>query len=333
MTDSIPNRPLRRFCRVYEAVMSRKGWADNVNALRYCAAALTTAPGAPTTVAERLYRAAADLKGQARWFGPLNSALRFLVAAVLLRSRGSVDGFRRRLEDAEQGFKRQQLGARGTAQTVAFLILEQYHAGRVPAEAFAAVRAHYDVMKSHHGWLTDKSDLPACALLTRRDEGPGATGRRCERIYDGLRREGLPMGNPLQLTSHVMCMADGRPDPLVKRFIGLHRGFRKAGVSMWQTDFDELAVLTFLDLPAREVVRTVVEHRAKIAELTPKPDAVMSFSLAAGTAFLEFGGRAREVGLVSDAQTMIGLQSALAAQQAAMVACMAATTAACAASS
>ena len=51
MNDSIPNRPLQRFCRLYEAVMSRKGWTDDVKALRYCAATLTAASGAPTTLA------------------------------------------------------------------------------------------------------------------------------------------------------------------------------------------------------------------------------------------------------------------------------------------
>jgi len=326
MTDLIPPRPLQRFCDLYRAIMQDRKWYQDPMALRYCALVLTATAGSPSDVARSFRSAADELQSQARWFGVLKTNVRFLVAADLVRRDQPVGRFRARLDEARKAFRAAGLPRNEMLETVALMILEQTHGdGVLPAVAAPLLRGHYDAMRANHRWITGSDDLPACALFAGRGLQPAATARRCEAIYDGLRAEGMGRGNAQQLASHIMCLGDGAPADLVRRFADLHRRFKDAGVAMWVTDYDELASLATLDVAPDQIVRTVLDHRGTIASLDPKPDRSMSFSLAAGTAVLAHGATSAS-GSLAGARAIMEAQAALVSTQAAIAATVAATT-------
>jgi len=112
----------------------------------------------------------------------------------------------------------------------------------------------------------------------------------------------------------------------------LAAGFRGAGVKIYQSDYDELAILTFLGQDTDKIVSTVLEHREPIKLLKPQVDPGMTFSLAVSTAFVELVGRGGMPEAVTEAKTLLDAKSlmdqwtVIQQQQAAMVVVIVACT-------
>ena len=104
-------------------------------------------------------------------------------------------------------------------------------------------------------------------------------------------------------------------------------GFRKNGVSIWQSDYDELAILTFLNHPTKRIVDCVLEHRETMKSLRPKPDRSLTFNLAASTTFMELTLVDKPLKNVVDLKAMMDMQAIIQAQQAAVAAGAAAAAA------
>lgn len=91
-------------------------------------------------------------------------------------------------------------------------------------------------------------------------------------------------------------------------------------MSIWQSDYDELAILSFLDHPASCVVERVLENRRRMESLRPKPDRSLTFNLAAGIALLELVQLDAELRKITDAKALMDMQAVINAQQAASAA-------------
>lgn len=333
----LPDRPLQRFVELHDALMAGKRWFDDPTSLRYAASTLVTVPGPAAQVARQLRDAAEALHEQARWYGPLKGAVRFVVAAMLLQSELPVLGFTREVERIEELFKERKLARKNAYSALSALVLMN-HARRsghsVDAPLVARMAALYQHMRSDHAFLTGHDDQPACALLAGLDGDTHELARRCETFYEGLRDLGFKRGNALQAVSHMLVFA---PDPdraVMGRFRRLYSAFDDAGLWMHTGDYDEVAALSFLDLPADRVVRLVLDHRETLAALEPRPGKELSFSLACATGFLALAASDDLAETMRGAQNVTTVQAILQAQQAAMMAaCMSATVAATSASS
>ncbi len=338
MSDAVlPDRPLDRFLAVQDALVSEKKWTDDPSALRYAASTLILHEGSPARVASHLRRVAARLVGRAGWFGPMQSSVRFAVAAMLLRSDDDADGFCDDVERLTPLFKEAGLrGAGNTLAVLAMLLLRQHalRAGRtVGVTEVQRVRDVHDEMKQHHRFLTGSDDYPAAALLACTDASPGEIGRRVEVFYEGLRDLGFKRGNALQTVSHILFFAPAADDLCMRRFRALWGAFDEAGLWMNVGDYDEVAVLSFLSQPAGTVVATVLEHRERLARHPPKPGKELGFSLACGTAFLQLVKFDEGIEGLHQARNVLQVQAILQAQQVAAIAAMAAASAAAASSS
>jgi len=75
-----------------------------------------------------------------------------------------------------------------------------------------------------------------------------------------------------------------------------------------------------------EVVPRVIEYRDRLRAVKPRPTADIAFSLAAGVVLAEEAERMAGLEDASTAATLRAVQSIIEAQQAAMIACMAACT-------
>ena len=175
-------------------------------------------------------------------------------------------------------------------------------------------------MKRHHWWLTGPEDLPFCALLAGARGSPPEIGERMEALYQALRAENLSAGDPLQASASILALSDIEPGIAARRFRSLAETFREAGVAIWQSDYDELAILSFLDAAPRNVCDRVMLLREEMQALRPKPDRLATFNLASSVAFLELVGGDSSTKDLIDFKALRDIQAVIDAQRAAAVA-------------
>ncbi len=324
----LPSDPLHRFFSIYDALMAKKTWTMTPQLLRHAAMTLITTPGQASTLAHRTLLMGKKLKEQAGWSGQLTSPIRFIIAAQLLRADEQIEGFAECMQQERQKFRSAGLRRGNIFEFMAIHILRlgSGHRGITPG---TINRFHdiYEAMKSNHWWLTGPDDYPACAMLTLRDENVASMGRRIEELHCGLRTR-LPNGDQLQLASHILYLSPLKARDVVTRFFGIHDACLAANIRMWQTDYDELAILSFLDQDPKTIVAKLVDHRAQMKDLRPRVDAVASFNLASNTTFLELANNDQGSHQAASMSHLLSAQAAIAAQQAAACATITATTAA-----
>jgi hypothetical protein len=318
---AIPDDPLARFQQIYAALSERRGWLEDATPFQFAAISLVTSPGDPEEIADNLRNLGEALKKRAGWFGDLRSATRFLVAASLLRAEESAETFCAAEEAASELFREQGLRRGSVYEVIAILILRQQNAhGIVQSHQVARFKTIYEMMKSYHWWLTGPDDYPACALLCASQDRPQEIGRRVEAFYKGLKELGISSGDELQTVSHILFFNPTADELAMDRFQRLHAAFRAAHVFMEQRDYDELAILTFLDHEPRAVAERVVEHRKVMAKLRPNPGRSLSFSFACSTVFLELAKLSPTLESVAEARLLKQLEDVNQAKQAAAVA-------------
>jgi hypothetical protein len=294
---------------------------ERLFSLRFAAIAAVTCPGEPPAVADALRSTAEEIKKLSGWFGSLNSPLRFIVSALLLVNGDSASACLGEIERVEKIFRNYDLRRGGIYETMAILVLRQRHDLQpIPASSVERFRELYEEMKRHHWWLTGPDDFPACAILVGEDGAVNEIGQKVQDIYQALTHAGFSTGDPLQTAANLLHLAHVDPSLIASRYRLLAEGFRSQGVSIWQSDYDELAILSFLDHPASCVVERVLENRRRMESLRPKPDRSLTFNLAAGIAFLELVQLDAELRTITDAKALMDMQPVINAQQAASAA-------------
>ncbi|MCP4247200.1 MAG: DUF4003 family protein [bacterium] len=326
----LPENPLDRFRDVYAALNAERGWFGDASSLRFAAISALTIPGGPTEVAAAIRDMAGRIKAESGWFGQLSTQLRFVVAAMLVVHGDDARGFLTEVKRIRELFREFDLRRGGIYETMAILVL------RIQAERKPIARATigrfkdlYEEMKRHHWWLTGPDDFPACAILTGQPESPSQIGWAIERIYQALRAERFSAGDALQTAANILFLSRLDPTLVARRYHGLAMGFRANNVRIWQSDYDELAILAFLNHPTQRVTERVLHYREIMADLRPRPDRSMTFNLAASIAFLDLVRLDENLKAITDAKAMMDMQAIINAQQAAAAA---AASSACAAS-
>ena len=321
--------PLSRFCDLYDALNAERGWFGDPSSLRFAAMTAVSCPGSPDEVASAIRSMAEEIKQLSGWFGELTSSLRFIVSAILVLNRDDASEFLAEVKRARELFRHAGLRRAGIYETMAILILRlQNDLQPVTSASVARFQAIYEEMKRHHWWLTGPDDFPACAILVGQDASPAEIGMKIEEIYQALSESGFSTGDPLQTAANLLYLSRLDPVTAANRYFELANGFRDSGVSIWQSDYDELAILTFLDHPASRIVDYVLEDRQVMEKLRPKPDRSLTFNLAASITFLELVQVGDNLEAISDAKVLLDMQSIINAQQAAAAAAAASSAAA-----
>jgi hypothetical protein len=326
----LPTDPLNRFRDLYEAFNAERGWFGDASSLRFAAMTAVTCPGSSAEVASAIRSMSEEIKQLSGWFGELNSSLRFIVSAILVLNEDRAADFLAEVKRVRDLFRGARLRRGGIYETMAILILRMQN-GLTPitAEDVVRFRAIYEEMKRYHWWLTGPDDFPACAILVAQKASPEQIGAMIEEIYRALHEIGFSTGDPLQTAANLLYLSRLKPTAAAQRYYDLAAGFRQSGVAIWQSDYDELAILTFLSHPPRLVVERVLEHRKAMEHLRPKPDRSLTFNLAASIAFMELVQLDDHLEAITDAKALMDMQSIINAQQAA--AAVAASSAATAA--
>ncbi len=321
----VPENPLERFCALYNALLEDRPWWQGQTMFRYCALALTTLPGEPREIAAQLDALSEELSASTPWYK--RSSVGTMLAALLLRHGDGVKDFLAEIERVGAMFREHWRFSGNTYEALAIQVLRQNsNDHRVSVAQVTRLAEIWADMKQHHPWLTQKSDWPACALLSNSSATPGQISFRTEALYKGLHERDFQRSDALQTATHVLFFHADEPSVVCNRFEKLYAAFKASGLWMGSQDYDEIALLCFAPQPPDEVLRVVQRHREAIKGLRPAPDKQSSFSLACGTALLELARGSATAGLLGDAQTLINIHMILAAQQAAAASAAAAAS-------
>lgn len=330
----IPADVVGRFRALYDALNAERSWWEGATALRFAAVTALTCHGGPEDVAAAIRDRAEALKRRAGWFGDLRSEVRFVVAAILAQRLADGDAFMDEVDRVQGLFRAARLRRGGIHETLAILVLHLQAGGAaIGVDTVERFRAIYDEMKRYHWWLTGPEDFPCCALLTGLAGHPSEIGRRTEEHFQALSARGFRKGDPLQTAANLLAASELPADLAAERYKGLADAFRAADVAIWTTDYDELAMLTFLAHPIDRIVERTLAHRAEAATLKPAPDRVMTFNLGAAVAFCELAARDERMRPLTDVHALASLHAMLNAQAAAAAAAVASAAAASSAAS
>ena len=313
---------VERYLEVFEQLRNQKRWSTGVEILRF--AALTLAAADVPNIESDLEETAKVLSREAGGFSPLNSAMRHAVAAILIRRGLDPVTAVHRIQETLGAFKEFKLTRSGTQPLLAALILVvNAESGTPNHDSIARMKAILDRWEEDHWFLTGVDDYPMAAMHATRDVSVEQLGLEVEQIYQFLRKAGFPKGEQLQLVSHLLVLSDNGPKEAAQQFERTVKTLKKAKQRVWQSHFDEVAMLVLSGGHIEEVVPRVIEYRDRLREVKPRPTADIAFSIAAGVVLAEEAERLKGL---EDTSTLRAVQAIIDAQQAAMVACMAACT-------
>jgi len=317
---------VERYLEVFEGLRRRKRWSTGIEILRF--AALTLAATDVADTGSDLEETAKVLAKEAGGFSPLSSAMRHAVAAILIRRGLDPVTTVHRTKETLAAFKEFKLTRSGAHPLLAALILVLDTGGGTPSrDTIARMKAIIDRWDEDHWFLTGVDDYPMAAMHATRDVSIEQLGMEVEQIYQLLRKAKYPSGEQLQLVSHLLMFSDQGPREAAQRFDRTVKALKKAKQRVWQSHFDEVALLVLSGGHVDEVVPMVIEYRDRLRAVKPKPTADIAFSIAAGVVLAE---EVEKIGGLEGATTAANLravQAIIEAQQAAMIACIAACTA------
>ena len=317
--------PVERYLEVFEGLRRRKRWSTGTEILRF--AALTLAATEVSDPGPDLEATAKVLADEAGGFSPLSSAIRHAVAAILIRRGLDPVTTVHRTKETLAGFKEFKLSRSGARPLLAALILVLDAEGGTPSrDTIARLKSIIDRWNEDHWFLTGVDDYPMAAMHATRDVSVEEIGMEVEQIYQLLRKAKFSSGEQLQLVSHLLMFSDQGPREAAQRFERTAKALKKAKQRVWQSHYDEVALLVLSGGHVDEVVPRVIEYRDRLRAVKPKPTADIAFSLAAGVVLAEEAERLKGLEGAATAANLRAVQAIIEAQQAAMIACMAACT-------
>jgi hypothetical protein len=316
---------IERYLDVFERLRRRKRWSTGVQILRF--AALTLAATEMTDPGRDLEETARTLSKEAGGFFPLGSAMRHAVAAILIRRGLDPEPTVQRTKETLAVLKEFNLSRSGVHPLLAALILVLDADGGTPStETIARMKAILDRWEEDHWFLTGVDDYPMAAIHATRNVSVEQLGMEVEQIYQELRKAQYPTGEQLQLASHLLVFSAQGPREAARQFDRAAKALKKAKQRVWQCHYDEVALLVLSGGRVDEVVPRVIGYRDRLRAVKPKPTADIAFSIAAGAVLREEAERMKRLEKAETAATLHTVQTLIEAQQAAMIACMAACT-------
>ncbi len=313
---------------VFESLRRNERWHTDKNILRF--AALTLVGSEPGDPGKRVRTIATRLRKESGAFSPLASDLRHAVAAILLRRGFNPLAIVREVERTLALFKKHKLRKGGAHPFLAALLLVmQAQGSRVSEGSVARLTEIVRRWAEDHFFLTGVDDYPMAALHATRSVSIEQLAVDVELIYQLLRQARFSRGNQLQLVSHLLAFSSHRPHKAVERFQAMAEELRKRGQRIWQSQYDEVALLVLGGARLDRAAARTIELRDRLREFRPRPRASIAFSIASGLVLAEQLKKVEGLEGASTAASLRSVQTVIEAQQAAMVAgIIVATTAA-----
>ncbi len=256
--------------------------------MRFAAQATIYHPEEPPVVAQRLYSLADNLHHHVSWFATAGSSMRYVIAALLLKTNTSLHDFS--AEYHRIGDMLDQVGLRhgGRFEPLTILILHNApgHNSFSVLEA-ERLKAIHRRMKSFHWWLTGIDDLPACAALAQIDETAENIAIKTEACYQRLATSGCLKGNHLQTAANLLPLTGLSAEEACERWMSLMELMAMMGEDLRPVHYDALSVLSLLVQPPQLVVDRVIATRRELDLTHPDLAGDSSLMLAADLTALD----------------------------------------------
>ena len=261
---------IEHYLEVFEGLRQRKRWSTGTEVLRF--AALTLAASDIAESGADLENTAKVLADEAGGFSPLSSAMRHAVAAILIRRGLDPVATVHRTKETLTVFKEFKLQKSGARPLLAALILVlDAEDGSPSRDTVARLKAIIDRWDEDHWFLTGVDNYPMAAMHATRDVSVDQLGIEVEEIYQLLRKAKFSTGEQLQLASHLLVFSDQGPRGAAQSFEFIAKALKKAKQRVWQSHYDEVALLVLSGGHVDEVVPRVVEYRDRLRAVKPKP--------------------------------------------------------------
>jgi hypothetical protein len=256
--------------------------------MRFAAQAAIYHPEEPPVVAQRLHFLADNLHHHVSWFATAGSPMRYVIAALLLKTNTSLHDFA--AEYHRIGDMLDHVGLRhgGRFEPLTILILHTApgHNSFSVLEA-ERLKAIHRRMKAFHWWLTGIDDLPACAALAQIPETADVIAGKAEAIYQRLAASGCLKGNQLQTAANLLPLTGLPVDDACDRWLGLMRQMSDVHTDIRPVHYDALSVLSLLVQPATLVVERLLAIRSELDLTHPDLAGDSSLMLAADLTALD----------------------------------------------
>ncbi len=276
--------PLTRFRELYGALLIEDPRPLDGAWLRFAAGMILVNSHDPERLAHELAESGKRIGQRVRWYQPLASPLRHLVAAVAVQTGIEVDELVDRIERRRGEIARAGL-ARGAPALVTALVLEV--GGVADDDAVSRLGDIVARMRQRHWWLTNRRQLPACAMLATLPLTADEAVRRSDDCYATLHASGLLAGRHLLVAAEILPLADVPTATACARHLALASAFQQRFLPLWHGAYDALATLALLDHDADLVAGRFGATLEELERIGAATRGTAGYAVAAELTFLD----------------------------------------------
>jgi Protein of unknown function (DUF4003) len=276
---------------------------------------------------EQLKILSTTITKQVGWFSPFRSYQKYNVAASLISKYNDSETKFSELHELFKELRTQGFPNNAFTIISALALLDDDMDVLTRA---AQIKKIYKKMKEQHIFLTSHSDYPLATLLALENKELDILMNGIETYYQGLIQVGFKAGNDLQFLSHILMIIDDQNmDDRIEKVKNLKEKCQDEGIKVRRPFYTVLGLLSSIDLKQQDVVelKDLIEHLNHNKHL--KYNYQINPSIGAMLLLM------RKIDDPQLIQTNLSttIETIIQAQQAAMVAVMASTSAAAASAS
>jgi hypothetical protein len=256
-------------------------------------------------------------------FSTLKSSQRFTIAAMLdTRYENPKETFHEFLDVYDQliqgGF------TRGAFTYIAASAMLSNESSRSHKEMVRRSAEIYQGMKKKHLFLTSSGDVPLAVLLAETSESTDDLMHEIEHFYTTLAQHGFKKGNDLQFLSHILSIDKNLDaDTLIERCVSVKEACESAGMKVKAMHYPVIGLLALFEKPETEIelIHEAVKqlNADKLFKWQKDINVMLGVNLVISEKLKD--SRVVETGIYTTIETIIQ------AQQAAMLAVIASTSA------
>jgi hypothetical protein len=312
-----PDFRVQIYLNTLELLARKRRWTEDKTAYRFAACVLSTTVRLYEDPQEEFQRIADLIKARAGWFGTLNSPMRYVVTAIILRCGFNPQQMLAGIERIRQGFRELKMRRGGMHEVVAAVVLILGEGDTLIApDRLERMDRIYQRFKQHHRWLTGTEDYPAAALLAGTDIPTDQIVQEVEEAYEQLRAAGYRRGNSLQLASHVLFLHPDGPSAAVQRFCRVASALHDRGFRVQTRHYDLVSLLALMPTDADDLAEEVLVLREALRRTPGRPDKELALALAVGLVLGSCGESVRTFGGLAAMQALRAYQAILQAHAA-----------------
>lgn len=308
----------------FEQVKSAIGWTvDKRIALSIASYYVTT--GTPFN-GKRFLATSDAIKQKSGWTSPLRSHIHYMMAAFLSKVDEDPSISIVNLLTKQDSLKSAGFKTNVYSYLAALLMSDEKTLQHTEA---AQAKLLYDAMKIHHPFLTQPDDVPYAVMLGRMPGDQKERAATMNRYYTELRPQGFHMGNELQWMSQILTYkSPSYQVNLVGQSVYIRDQLKSAGIKVKSMHYVMVGFLTALEIKDEELQHVIETYRQleTMKLFNWYKEMILPIAVQLETKHIIDN---KESASVSFATT---IEMLMQAQQAAMIASMAATSAAVASS-